>query len=178
MEVNENTTICWVPGHCQIKGNEEADRLAASGRANSRKLFVDVPGPDIRRLVRESSFNSFALTWIGEQGHIQKVKEYPGKWTDRCCQKEQRVLSRLRVGHTRVTHMHYLKRTAEPFCVACDTRLDVEHILVNCIEYDHLREVHNIQGSLREILSNDPVREKQLLHFLNYTTAFEALIIP
>jgi ribonuclease HI len=28
---NNRVRLCWVPGHCDIKGNEETDRLAIMG---------------------------------------------------------------------------------------------------------------------------------------------------
>jgi ribonuclease HI len=36
---NEHVTLQWVPAHCNIHGNGEADRLAKEGSSNS-KLFI------------------------------------------------------------------------------------------------------------------------------------------
>ena len=49
------------------------------------------------------------------------------------------VLSRLKLGHSYLTHSYLLKGEPPPECVTCNCRLNISHILVDCIEYDIFR---------------------------------------
>ena len=53
--------------------------------------------------------------------------------------KEQVILDRLRIGHTRLTHSFLLKGEPPPECTTCECQLTIQHILVDCIEYDFIR---------------------------------------
>ncbi|XP_058810980.1 uncharacterized protein LOC131675863 [Topomyia yanbarensis] len=158
-------TICWVPGHCSIDGNEKADRLAARGRHTSRRLTRLVPTADILGQLKSGINEAFERHWRGSTGHLQRIKGSPDRWTDRTDRREQRVLSRLRVGHMKVSHARAVSRVPPPTCVTCGTRT-TEHLLVNCPELADLRQHHKLPLSIREILGNDPAREEILLAFL------------
>ena len=46
--------------------------------------------------------------------------------------KEEVVLARLRLGHTRVTHSYLLLGEEHPQCVGCDAPFTVRHFLLEC----------------------------------------------
>ena len=48
--------------------------------------------------------------------------------------KEDVTLTRLRIGHSRLTHKHYLLNDDMPECIPCDRLLTVKHILVECVD--------------------------------------------
>ena len=54
----------------------------------------------------------------------------------RSVRRDEVVLSRLRLGHSYLTHSYLLKGEPPPECVTCNCRLTISHILVDCIEYD------------------------------------------
>ncbi|XP_058449143.1 uncharacterized protein LOC131429113 [Malaya genurostris] len=168
-------TICWIPGHVGIRGNEEADRLAALGRNVQHSFTNDIPAANIIKNFSRCITNKFSEQWRNSSGHLQKVKGDLSKWVDRNSRIEQRTLSRLRVGHTKVSHAHCISQTLPPHCSTCGTRNTVEHILVNCQLYSDLRRQHNIPLSIRDILSNDPVREEILISFLKDADLYDAL---
>ncbi|XP_058817337.1 uncharacterized protein LOC131680640 [Topomyia yanbarensis] len=168
-------TICWVPGHSGIKGNTDADRLALIGRRARTRLPNETPTIDIIREFNISLQNGFTNHWRSSRNHTQKIKGSADTWTDRDSQREQKILSRLRVGHTRVTHAHTVSSEPVPECASCNTRLTVEHLLCNCRELEDLRRQYGLTGSIRDTLSNDPVREEALLLFLKDAGLYDSI---
>ena len=53
--------------------------------------------------------------------------------------KEEVVLARLRLGHTRVTHSYLLQGEEQPHCVGCDAPFTVRHILFECGDFAQVR---------------------------------------
>ena len=45
------------------------------------------------------------------------------------------VLARLHIGHSYLTHSFILSAEDPPVCVACDCRLTVKHILLECADF-------------------------------------------
>ena len=69
--------------------------------------------------------------------------------------KEQVILDRLRIGHTRLTHSFLLKGEPPPECTTCECQLTIQHILVDCIEYDFIRpELFGNNTTLKDIFDN------------------------
>lgn len=166
MLCGQNITLCWIPGHCGISGNIKADKLASLGCNVIAPYFQEVPGSDVRNFITESINEKVARLWHSNQQHMRKIKLELGIWNDRESYREQRVLSRLRVGHTRLSHAHVITSTPPPMCEACDVRNTVEHILLNCDKYADLRENYNIPLSIKDALSNDSNQEQILINFL------------
>ena len=54
-------------------------------------------------------------------------------------QKEEVVLARLRLGHTRVTHSYLLLGEEQPQCVGCDAPFTVRHFLLECGDFAQVR---------------------------------------
>ena len=53
--------------------------------------------------------------------------------------KEEVVLARLRLGHTRVTHSYLLQGEEPPQCVGCDQPFTVRHFLLECGDFAQVR---------------------------------------
>ena len=48
--------------------------------------------------------------------------------------REEVVLTRLRIGHTRITHSWLLNRDEQPNCIGCDVPFTVKHFLLDCFD--------------------------------------------
>ena len=54
-------------------------------------------------------------------------------------EKEEVVLARLGLGHTRVTHSYLLLGEEQPQCVGCDTPFTARHFLLECGDFAQVR---------------------------------------
>ena len=81
--------------------------------------------------------------WQSERGtavnnklHATKplISEQPSAY--KSVRRDEVVLSRLKLGHSYLTHSYFLKGEPRPECVTYNCRLTICHILVDCIEYD------------------------------------------
>ena len=65
------------------------------------------------------------------------------------------ILTRLRIGHTRLTH-NYLMSTPHrevPFCNECNTVITVKHFLCDCRNFNYHRNIYLKNTPLSSILS-------------------------
>ena len=59
----------------------------------------------------------------------------------RYIRKEEVVLARLSLGHTRVTYSYLLLGEEQPQCVGCDAPYTVRHFLLECGDFARLRRM-------------------------------------
>ena len=80
------------------------------------------------------------------------------------------VLTRLRIGHTRLTHYYLLKREDQPFCISYNEPFTVKHFLIDCIEFSHIRRQFFQTNDLRYLFENVPT--DNILMFLKLINLF------
>ena len=85
-------------------------------------------------------------------------------YTTRTPLKEQVILSRLRIGHTRTTHSYQLKTKQQPTCHACQTKYIVKHILIECTNLAHIRETFSNTNNMKELFRN--IETRNVMSFL------------
>ena len=66
----------------------------------------------------------------------------------------ERLLTRLRIGPTFLTHGYLMEQRPPPFCDDCIVPLTVRHILAECPTYNGMRRAHfpNIDGDYDEAM--------------------------
>ncbi|KAM7249245.1 hypothetical protein ACFE04_019854 [Oxalis oulophora] len=82
--------------------------------------------------------------------------------------RNEKILARLRIGHTILTHSYFYDRSPPPICETCGTRLDVPHILNYCIQFQNARQqtYHASPFPVLESLLNSPTEIDRLLIFV------------
>ena len=68
--------------------------------------------------------------------------------------KEEVVLARLRLGHTRVTHSYLLQGEEQPQCVGCDAPFTVRHFLLECGDFAQVRNNCCHVDNMKELFQN------------------------
>ena len=125
-----NLVMQWIPAHCDIKGNEEADRLSKEG---SKATQEDHPisYSEAKTLLR----NCFYSSWRARLGPREKDE------TDHLTRRQQTIIFRLRTGHCRLlAHLNRIRISHTDEC-PCGTETQTpEHILQSCPIHDKLRQ--------------------------------------
>lgn len=80
--------------------------------------------------------------------------------------KDQVLITRLRIGHTKITHQHLLNKENKAECEHCKLQTNIQHILIECPTYETKRKKLKLKRNLTEIL-NDPTQCKLVVQLIN-----------
>ena len=163
-------TFCLIPCHRDITGNEHADRAAKDVLSKAQPTHFELPCTDViikiqpfvsplwqKRLDKEVGNKLHAI-----MPHIDE-KYYSG-CTNR---KDEVIINRLRIGHTRLTHSFRVEnRPRPPFCDQCegDHELTVKHILIECNFLKIIRRRHCDVTDLNQLFK--AVSSKRIIDFV------------
>ena len=123
LSIRHTIVLQWIPSHCQIEGNEEADKLSKEG-SKSEQPPTSISYSEAKGLIK----NTFHQAWKDklniptEDISLQRLE----RW-------QQTIIFRLRTGHCQLlSHMYRLKLSHTNEC-PCGTGVqDAEHILQDC----------------------------------------------
>ena len=160
-EKYKNVEICWIPAHIDIKGNEEADK-AAKAAINMTRSKINVPVSDFIPTLKQNILNKWQVMWNEEDDNnkLKQIKRSVKGWKS-SFQKERHievVLSRLRIGHTLLTHGYLMKNPHDPVpeCPQCRTIITIKHVFNECPKYQRQRMSSFGNKTIKEILSESP----------------------
>ena len=133
----------WIPSHIGIEGNELADSLAkeALELEIDNRIKPKLPFSDFRPKVNELALSRWKTEWNQEkENKLYKIKpNLKPRTSSHLSRKDDVVLTRLKIGHTKMTHKHLFLREEAPICEACNLPLTVEHILIKCTDLNDVR---------------------------------------
>ena len=130
--------MCWVPSHIGVSRNERADSAAKSALDLSPEV-LSIPDTDLKPTISKFLRTKWQQRWdINIHNKLFQIQPTLGEWRPafRKSRREQVVISRLRIGHTRLTHSFILKQEIQPQCLTCQTTCMVKHILIECKTFD------------------------------------------
>ena len=172
--ISELKTIiyCWVPSHIGIYGNEKVDKNAKES-LNLEETVFKIPYVNFKPFINEYISNKWQTIWNGANfdklREVEPIVKRP-KVIHKLSRREEIVLARLRIGHTRITHSHLLKREDQPKYIVCDTPFTVKHFLLECTDFAAKRVSCFQANNLRELFKDVPVGN--ILSFLRQVNLF------
>jgi hypothetical protein len=171
-----NITVTWIPDHVGISGNEAADAAARNATLQGT-LVTGVTNMDFRTSLRQSVLAKWYMDWDCTQENKLRGKPVVHAWrsASRPVRRDEVVVTRLRIGHTRLTHGHLLSGNPPPVCATSNIHLSVRHIVADCPRYTVQRDRLHLPHTIRNILADDPDVLSRLLAFLRTIDIFHLL---
>ena len=140
--VGSQIEFCWIPGHIGIRGNEKADSIAKRV-IHLNTYDIKLPFSDLKPRICKYVNSLFQDKWsncCANKLHEINYSFHPKLQLYSENRKEDIILTRLRIGHSRLTHKHYLLNEDFQECIPCVCRLTIKHILIECIDTADIRE--------------------------------------
>ena len=144
-EFNKDITFQWIPSHCNIEGNEAADKLAKEG-STMEQPETAVPQSTCKQIIKSNIQIEWMCNWAQDK-HGRTLFPYmpkPDKKDplNQLNRKQQTIIFRLRTQHVPLNaHLNRFNPMHEPHCPLCDHAYEtVEHFLFDCPKLKDIRE--------------------------------------
>ena len=112
-------------------------------------------------------FKNVRNLWWSKQFHNKSSGSYRKK------RKEEAILSRLRIGHSRTTHSYFLEPKQQPTCHACQTKYTVKHILIECTDLVHIKETFYRANDMKELFQK--IEMNNIISFLKAVNLYRKI---
>lgn len=166
--------LCWIPAHRGIRFNEEVDnlaKLATNLQFNENVVSME----DALREIKKTRYDEINNRWNNSTAKLRRVKPDCYKWTSsyRSLRREEVILTRLRIGHSRLTQEYLFKKEAVPLC-ECGSDLTIFHIFNECVKHKHLKDKFKL-STMEVDIGNNIKNNDAVLKFLKETGYFSKI---
>lgn len=160
-ELENKVALLWVPSHCNISGNEKADRLADLGTKEPQQE-VPISEKIVKARIRRKKWDATH----DRVKRIYKERRRP-KWEveKRWPRKVRTTYNRLRTGHAKqLAYYRYLiEKEDSPECLCGEGEETTEHLLCQCKLMQPTRDRLLIRNPTPEWLVKEPDKCRALL---------------
>ena len=172
----KSVIFCWLPSHIGIRGNERADSSAKAALGKEISV-VKLPYKDVRQYIGNYVTGLWQMDWDQEVNNkLHSIKPKLGDLASayRSVRRDEVLLCRLRIGHTRLTHSFLFNEEDPPECDTCQCIITVKHILLDCTKYTAFRhELFKDYTTLHEIF--DKVDHNKIILFIQRAGLYKLL---
>ena len=172
--------FCWIPSHVGIPGNELADAAANEARAGEEDITRRIPSSDLNPLVKNFIRDKWQRRYDDHHSYTRplKLKEIMPTISPFYVlgheRREEVVIHRLRIGHTRLTHGFLMENRPDPICNFCHNDiLTVRHLLLECNRLNNIRSNFYDADDLEDLFDRYPF--KPILDFLREIRVFDLI---
>ena len=137
----------------------KADSAANEGRAKDENSGLRIPSSDLIPLVRNFIRDKWQQRWDSKHASTRiKLKEImpiiSPFHTLGFLRREEVVIHRIRIGHTRLTHGFLMENKPIPNCPFCDNcSISIKHILIECDSLTNIRTRYHDATDLEELFN-------------------------
>ena len=131
----KNIVFEYVPGHTNIKGNDQADLAAKQSISDNFINNIPLSYSDYKHLIKTKIHRLWQRQWSTATCRLHDFKPILGDWKSsyKDNRKDEKILSRLRTGTCKFHIKIYLPTDNEPeICQYCQIEMSLEHLLVTC----------------------------------------------
>lgn len=155
--LNKPVHLCWVPSHVGVEGNEMADTHAGDVVGNSDIQLCKIPRLDFKCHIKQVCTNAWKTEWRDTiNNKYREISEFitPPIGSSSPDREWERALTRLRIGHSKLTHGFLMDGTPQTVCDRCFVPLSMKHILIECYKYsnERRRTFGNVNLTMKTLL--------------------------
>jgi ribonuclease HI len=167
---NKTIRFIWTLGHCRIDGNEKADKVARETVNNpltKKRTYSSLI--DIHRNVSTFCTNEWESEWRRTPNNkLREIKNTTVYWhkPHTYNRKDEVVINRLRIGHSKLSHGHFMRKEEPAMCLTCGELLTVKHLLVQCRNHTEARKRLKMPDNIFEALNPTNENTNKILSFL------------
>lgn len=157
-QISKTVHFIWAPGHVGIVGNEMADQAAKAALSLPGRGTAILTPQELARPLKEVIDKRWQAMWEeSPASKLKHIKKEVKPWvsSNRSKRREEVAIARLRLGHTRMTHVYLFNREAPPICPKCDNCLTVRHIFEECHYYKSRLKRLGIPSDIKMALRDD-----------------------
>ena len=136
---------------------------------------------DMKRPIRQYILRKWQEEWnspsLVNNKKYKNIHPTVEKWlsSHRPSRREEKILSRLRIGHRNLTHKFLLEGSNPPACEHCQEQLTVEHMLIYCSALSSVRQKYHIEDMDIKFLLNDEGPIDHVISFFKDTDYYYQL---
>lgn len=186
IERQPHIRLIWIPGHCGITGNEIADESAKAAISAPMITTMNLAQNDIKNFIKskfaERKQENFTLTnrWYknSNTNKLNAVKIFRNIDQNICPRGDQIKITRLRLGHTRISHAHLINSNLSSQCPFCGLSPNtIGHLFSNCPHINQYRNSILRDANLFELINVNMTNEniKTIIEFLKKSNLYNSI---
>ena len=156
-------------------GNHRADAAAKSALDLTPDKY-NIPYTNLKRKINNFLHKKWQQRWNRNTSNkLFQVKPFLEEWHPafRKSRKEQVTITRLRIGHSRLTHSFILKQEQQPQCSTCQTPCTIKYLLLECKVFNDTRKRYFHANTMKDLFEN--VYMDNVLSFLKETGLYQKI---
>ena len=143
-------------------------------------ITTRLPYTDYYLTIRRARTSEWQREWENSTSKLRNIKPKIEEWESvhNSCRQYEIKLSRLRIGHTRLTQGYLMSRNEQqPKCnyATCrNQRMTVKHCLQECPQWREERRKHDVKGDIEKVLGKD-CEVGKVMRFLKEIKMYEGI---
>jgi hypothetical protein len=154
--IGKHVIFTWMPSHIGIHGSTVVDQEAKNA-LDDPVSNCSIPYTNFKPLIMTYILKRWQVSW--DQQIYNKLHEIHSLVGKSPCsygqnRKEQVVLTRCRIDHSRLTHSYLLNNEERPECILCNSNYSLRHVLIDCVDGVDVRQTFYNANSLSNLFTN------------------------